>query len=64
MDWKAYTFCVLERFRRMLRRREIFARNSARWGDPRAELLSDAAWEQARPTVPASLNLPGGLRPL
>ncbi|GAA1587659.1 hypothetical protein GCM10009678_82590 [Actinomadura kijaniata] len=58
VDWKAYTFCVLEQFHRMLRRREIFARNSSRWGDPRAKLLSDAAWEKARSMVLASLNLP------
>ncbi|MBG6089617.1 TnpA family transposase [Actinomadura viridis] len=58
VDWKAYTFCVLEQFHRMLRRREIFARNSSKWGDPRAKLLSDAAWEKARPMVLASLNLP------
>ncbi|MFC4016240.1 Tn3 family transposase [Nonomuraea purpurea] len=59
VDWKAYTFCVLEHFHRMLRRREIFARNSSRWGDPRAKLLADHAWELARPKVLASLNLPG-----
>jgi TnpA family transposase len=60
VDWKAYSFCVLEQFHRILRRREIFARNSSKWGDPRAKLLSDTAWEQARPMVLASLNLPGG----
>ncbi len=58
VDWKAYTFCVLEHFHRMLRRREIFARNSSKWGGPRAKLLADHAWEKARPKVLASLNLP------
>ncbi|MFF4198082.1 hypothetical protein [Nonomuraea sp. NPDC001831] len=32
VDWKVYTSCVLEQFHRMLRRREIFARNSYKWG--------------------------------
>ncbi|MFI0192121.1 Tn3 family transposase [Streptomyces sp. NPDC017082] len=59
VDWKAYVFCVLESFHRMLRRREVFAKNSSKWGDPRAKLLDGEAWEQVRPTVLASLNLPG-----
>ncbi|GAA3312226.1 hypothetical protein GCM10020295_83550 [Streptomyces cinereospinus] len=57
--WKAYVFCVLETFHRMLRRREVFAKNSSKWGDPRAKLLDGEAWEQVRPAVLASLNLPG-----
>ncbi|WUF07139.1 Tn3 family transposase [Streptomyces sp. NBC_00485] len=59
VDWKAYVFCVLESFYRLLRRREVFAKNSSKWGDPRAKLLDGEAWEQVRPTVLASLNLPG-----
>ncbi|MGX9891389.1 Tn3 family transposase [Streptomyces sp. NPDC002276] len=59
VDWKAYVFCVLESFHRLLRRREVFAKNSSKWGDPRAKLLDGEAWEQVRPTVLASLNLPG-----
>jgi hypothetical protein len=58
VDWKAYVFCVLEQFHRMLRRREIFAKNSSKWGDPRAKLLASEAWEQAKSTVLASLGLP------
>ncbi|MFD3549730.1 Tn3 family transposase [Streptomyces sp. NPDC058655] len=58
VDWKAYVFCVLEQFHRMLRRREIFAKNSSKWGDPRAKLLAGEAWEQAKSTVLASLGLP------
>jgi len=57
VDWKAYVFCVLEAFHRMLRRREIFARNSSKWGDPRADLLDGAAWERTRPVVLTSLGL-------
>ncbi|MFF3159499.1 Tn3 family transposase [Streptomyces sp. NPDC057910] len=58
VDWKAYVFCVLEQFHRMLRRKEVFAKNSSKWGDPRAKLLAGEAWEQAKPTVLASLGLP------
>ncbi|OWA24312.1 Tn3 family transposase [Streptomyces sp. CS057] len=60
VDWKAYAFCILEQFHRMLRRREVFAKNSSKWGDPRAKLLAGEAWAQAKPTVLASLNLPAG----
>ncbi|MEU4359422.1 Tn3 family transposase [Streptomyces virginiae] len=59
VDWKAYTFCVLEHLHRMLRSKQVFAKNSSKWGDPRAKLLAGQAWQQARPTVLASLNLPG-----
>ncbi|SNT47897.1 Tn3 transposase DDE domain-containing protein [Streptosporangium subroseum] len=58
VDWKAYAFCVLEQFHRLLRRREIFAINSSKWGDSGAKLLQGAAWEALRPTVLASLRLP------
>nr|WP_308315282.1 Tn3 family transposase [Streptomyces sp. ISL-100] len=50
----------LEQFHRMLRRREVFAKKSSKWGDPRAKLLASQAWEQAKPTVLASLGLPAG----
>lgn len=59
VDWKAYTFCVLEQLHRMLRSKQVFARNSSKWGDLRTKLLAGGAWQQARPTVLASLNLPG-----
>lgn len=62
MDWKAYVFCALESFHRLLRRREVFTKNSSKWGDPRAKLLDGEAWEQVRPTVLASLNLPAEAR--
>lgn len=60
VDWKAYTFCVLEQVHRMLRSRQVFAKNSSKWGDPRAKLLAGEAWQQAKPTVLASLGLPAG----
>ncbi|MBH0247317.1 Tn3 family transposase, partial [Streptomyces cavourensis] len=58
VDWKAYSFCVLEQVHRLLRRKEVFAVNSSKWSDPRAKLLTGEAWEQVRPTVLASLGLP------
>lgn len=56
--WKAYVFCVLEQFHRMLRSRQIFAKNSSQWSDPRAKLLDGEAWERVKPTVLVSLGLP------
>ncbi|MBB5158180.1 hypothetical protein BJ970_005779 [Saccharopolyspora phatthalungensis] len=58
IDWRAYTFCVLEQFHRCLRRRDIFAVNSSKWGDPRAKLLAGKAWITAKPVVLSSLGLP------
>ena len=57
VDRKAYTFCVLERLRYHLRRRDIFVSLSERWGDPRAKLLQGEAWETARGRVCRILNL-------
>jgi TnpA family transposase len=55
---KAYALCVLEQFHRQLRRRDIYAHRSSRWGDPRAKLLDGAAWEESKPTVLRALKLP------
>jgi TnpA family transposase len=55
---EAYTMCVLERLGHGLRRREIFAPRSKKWGDPRSYLLPDSAWPTERPKVCRSLNLP------
>jgi len=44
----AYACCVLDRLRAGLRRRDVYAPGSIRWGDPRAELLSPETWEQHR----------------
>ena len=53
----AYTFLVLERLREALRRRDVYAPGSSRWGDPRAQLLDGAAWEAARGQVTDSLTI-------
>jgi TnpA family transposase len=51
IDRRAYTVCVLGRLQDSLRRRDVFVRPSARWGDPRVKLLQGSAWESARPHV-------------
>jgi len=55
-DRRAYTFCVLERLRDALRRRDVFAPASSRWADPRARLVTGPAWEAARDEVCRSLG--------
>lgn len=57
VDRRAYTFCVLERLRHALRRRDVFVSPSLRWSDPRAKLLQGDAWASARPTVCRTLDL-------
>jgi hypothetical protein len=56
VDRRAYTFCTLEALQEHLRRRDVYVLPAERWGDPRARLLSDHAWEQARPRVCRSLG--------
>ncbi|MGM0349164.1 hypothetical protein [Streptomyces sp. Adlamb9] len=41
----AYSFCVLEHLHRSLRRRDVFAKDGDRWGDPRAKLLAGGTVE-------------------
>jgi hypothetical protein len=57
VDYRAYAVCVLEHLHRALRRRDVFARGSDRWGDPRARLLEGAAWERAKPGILTALGL-------
>lgn len=45
VDRAAYACCVLDRLRVGLRRRDVYAAGSTRWGDPRAELLSPEVWD-------------------
>jgi TnpA family transposase len=58
VDLQAYTFCFLDRLRRGLRRRDVFAAPSVRYADPRVGLLEGEAWEGARPFICRSLGLP------
>ncbi len=53
----AYACCVLDRLRVGLRRRDVYAPGSIRWGDPRAELLAPDAWEQQRVAACEALAL-------
>lgn len=48
VDRKAYVLCVLEALWKALRNREVFARDSKRWGDPHAKLLDGPAWDASR----------------
>jgi TnpA family transposase len=57
IDGKAYTFCVLDRLRTALRRRELFVTPSLRYADPRKGLLEGKAWEDARPFICRTLGL-------
>ena len=59
VDYRAYVLCVLEQMHRALRRRDVYAVGSTRWGDPRIRLLDGAAWQQSRPQVLTALRLTG-----
>ncbi len=52
-----YTCCVLDQLRTRLRRRDIYAPGSTRWGDPRAELLTPQTWADQRETLCDALAL-------
>lgn len=56
IDRRYYTLCVLERLHEALRRHDVFVDESARWGDPRAKLLTGEPWERVRPTICQSLG--------
>lgn len=53
----AWVVCLLEQLRTHLRRRDVFATSSARWGDPRAQLLDGPAWDAIRVQALTSLGL-------
>jgi TnpA family transposase len=56
VDVKAYTFCVLDRFRTALRRRDLFVAPSTRYADPRIGLLDQKAWESVKPNICRTLG--------
>ena len=58
VDRPAYTMCALEALRDGLRRRDVYVSSSERYGDPRASLLDERAWNQSRSDVCRSLELP------
>ena len=57
VDRDAYVVCVLEGLHRALGRRDVYARPSHRWADPRALLLDGDRWEAVREDVLAGLSL-------
>ena len=58
-DRDAYVLCILEQMHGALRRRDIFAAPSARWADPRAQLLDGTGWQGVRDEVLTGLGLTG-----
>lgn len=54
----AYALCVLERFWRCLKRREIFAETSTKWRNPQAALLDGERWQAMRTDTLTALGLP------
>jgi TnpA family transposase len=64
IDDRAYVFCVLDRLRDALRRRDIFVTPSWRYADPRSGLLAGSEWEVARPIICRSLGYPADPEPV
>lgn len=58
IDRTGYTLCAMDHLQANMRSRDIHIVQSERWCDPRAKLLSGAAWEQHKIPVCRSLNLP------
>ena len=58
IDRRGYTFCVLDRLRLALRRRDVYVIGADRWGDPRRLLMAPATWKSIRPAVLRTLSLP------
>jgi TnpA family transposase len=55
-DRRAYTLCAMASLQESLRRRDVFATGSERWGDPRVKLLHGPQWETMRPQVCRALG--------
>ena len=58
IDRAAYAMCAVEGLRDGLRRRDIYVAPSRRYGDARASLLADPAWEASCADTRRSLALP------
>jgi hypothetical protein len=57
VDRAGYACCVLDQLRTRLRRRDVYAPGSTRWGDSRAELLTPQTWTEQRDTLCEDLAL-------
>ena len=55
---RGYTLCFLDKLQDSMRRRDVFVKNSDRWGDPRTKLLQGADWQANRIQVCRSLGHP------
>jgi len=64
VDLRAYTFCLLGQLKTALHRRDVFAKLSWRYADPRENLLAGPEWEAMRPIVCRTLGLPPDPQPL
>ncbi|KZC65573.1 Tn3 family transposase [Yersinia pestis] len=53
-----YSLCLLERLQDALRRRDIWLKNSDRWGDLREKLLQGEEWQSQRVLVCRALGHP------
>ena len=58
IDRRTYTVGLVDAVHKALRRRDIFVVGGRRWGDPRAKLLTGAAWEATRNETLRALQLP------
>jgi TnpA family transposase len=58
VDKNAYTMCVLTQFHRHLKRRDVYAEASARWRDPRGQVMDGADWAAAKGPALTDLQLP------
>ena len=58
LDRMAYTYCVFDRLKDALRRREVFVTPSVRYADPRLGMLAGEEWTKARPQVCRALGQP------
>jgi hypothetical protein len=57
IDRRVYTFCALQAMHTAFKRRDLYVMPSQRWGDPRAQLLTDEAWQAQRTQVCRMLGL-------
>ena len=55
---RGYTLCFLDKLQDSLRRRDVYVKNSDRWGDPRSKLLQGQEWIANRIQVCRSLGHP------
>jgi hypothetical protein len=62
-EQRAYMFCVLDRPRKALHRRDVFVSPSWRYTDPRSGLLDGTKWQATRGMICRTLALPANPEP-